>query len=107
MCAYIPRNPDSRATEKKVQSSLNDAERTNGPVFESSIGRVFILGVGKEYCTWRTRGVMQLFKWGCLDAQLGGISKKESAVRELAQQTAQKALSGNVDAYQAHILSSD
>jgi hypothetical protein len=42
--AGIPRNPDSRAAEKLELSALKDAERTNGPVSESRIGRVFIWG---------------------------------------------------------------
>lgn len=42
----VPRNPVSSATEKWEQSALKDAERTKGPVSESRMGLVFIVGWG-------------------------------------------------------------
>jgi len=37
------RYPFSRAAEKQEQSALRETESTKGPLFESRIGRVFIL----------------------------------------------------------------
>jgi hypothetical protein len=38
------RNPVSRAAEKQEQSVLRETERTKGPLSESRMGRVFMLG---------------------------------------------------------------
>lgn len=40
----LPRKPVSSATEKWEQSALNEAESTNGPVSESRMGLVFMVG---------------------------------------------------------------
>jgi hypothetical protein len=50
ICSHVldekTRKPVSRAAEKQEQSALRETERTNGPLSESRIGRVFILNVG-------------------------------------------------------------
>jgi hypothetical protein len=49
VCARVlPRNPLSKAAEKCEQSALKDTESTKGPVSESNMGRVFMLGAAKE-----------------------------------------------------------